>query len=79
MLNPEPIDFSPLIKALQNAQGKATFGEQRLQIEMAIVATEMNPEPDNFCDLLWAIEAIGEIDFTSRTWEPAEQAEEFFN
>jgi hypothetical protein len=74
MLNPDPIDFTPLINALQKAQGKATFGEQRLQIELAIVASEMNPEPDTFCDLLWAIEAIGEIDFTTRVWKPVEPA-----
>jgi len=76
--NPEPLDFTPLINALQKAQGKATFAEQRLEIELAIVAAELNPKANDFCDILWSIEAIGEIDFTSRNWQPAEDHLETF-
>lgn len=75
MLNPEPIDFRPIIAALEKAQEKSTLAEQRLELELAIVQSELHPEPNTFCELLWSIEAISEIDFTSRTWQPIEECE----
>jgi hypothetical protein len=75
MLNPEPIDFRPLIAALEKAQEKQTLAEQRLELELAITASELNPEPNEFCELLWGIEAIAEIDFEARSWQGAEEFE----
>jgi hypothetical protein len=78
--SPEPIDFTPLIKALQTANLADTFQKQLAEIELALVASEMNPKPDTFCDLLWAIEILGGIDITARRWKPAaNQLEGFFS
>jgi hypothetical protein len=76
--SPEPIDFQPLIEALQAANSGKTFNEQLAQIELALVSSEMNPKPNTFCDLLWAVEAIGEIDITARRWQPVEEPLESF-
>jgi hypothetical protein len=41
---------------------------------------ELNPKADTFCDLLWAIEAVGSIDITARRWQPVkEPLESFFS
>lgn len=78
--SPEPIDFTPLIKTLQAANQATSFQEQLAEIELGLVASEMNPKPDTFCDLLWAIEILGGIDITQRRWKPAaESLETFFN
>jgi hypothetical protein len=76
--SPEPIDFQPLIEALQAANTAKTYGEQLAQIELALVTSEMNPKPNNFCELLWAIETIGGIDITLRRWQPVEEPLESF-
>jgi hypothetical protein len=76
--SPEPIDFQPLIEALQAAKNGKTFNEQLAQIELALVSSEMNPKPNTFCDLLWAVEAIGSIDITARRWQPVEEPLESF-
>jgi hypothetical protein len=76
--SPEPIDFQPLIEALQAANSGKTFNEQLAQIELALVSSEMNPKPNTFCDLLWAVEAIGSIDITARRWQPVEEPLESF-
>ncbi|NBT48212.1 MAG: hypothetical protein EBT07_10450 [Actinobacteria bacterium] len=71
MLEPiEPINFEPLIKALQTANQKETFQEQLAEIEMALIASEMNPKPETFCELLWAIEMLGNIEIRIRKWQP---------
>lgn len=78
--SPEPIDFTPLIKALQTANLADTFQKQLAEIELALVASEMNPKPDTFCELLWAVEVIAGINITERRWKPAaDQLEAFFN
>jgi len=78
--SPEPIDYTPLIEALQAANTAKTFNEQLAQIELALVSSEMNPKADNFCELLWSIEAIGSIDITLRKWQPVEeQLDSFFS
>lgn len=78
--SPEPVDFQPLIEALQAANTGKTFNEQLAQIELALVSSEMNPKADTFCDLLWAIEAVGSIDITLRRWKPVEEhLESFFS
>lgn len=76
--SPEPIDFQPLIQALLAANSGKTFNEQLAQIELALVSSEMNPKPNTFCDLLWAVEAIGSIDITARRWQPVEEPLESF-
>jgi hypothetical protein len=76
--SPEPIDFQPLIEALQAANSGKTFNEQLTQIELALVSSEMNPKADHFCELLWAIEAVGSIDITARRWQPVEEPLESF-
>jgi len=70
--SPEPIDYTPLIEALQAANKAQTFNEQLAEIELALVKSEMNPKADTFCELLWAIEAVGSIDITIRKWQPVE-------
>lgn len=75
MLNPEPIDFRPLIEALEKAQEKLTLAEQRLELELAITESELHPDPNTFCELLWGIEAICEIDFAARAWQPIKELE----
>jgi hypothetical protein len=76
--SPEPIDFQPLIEALQAANTGKTYNEQLAQIELALVSSEMNPKPNNFCELLWAIETVGGIDITARRWKPVEEPLESF-
>jgi hypothetical protein len=76
--SPEPVDFQPLIEALQAAQNGKTFNEQLTQIELALVSSELNPKADTFCDLLWGIEALGSIDITLRKWQPVEEPLESF-
>ncbi|NBW14506.1 MAG: hypothetical protein EBR82_41560 [Caulobacteraceae bacterium] len=80
MLEPlEPINFQPLIKALQTATEKATFQEQIAELEIALVSSELNPKPEEFCDLLWAIELLGNIDIRARKWQPiGESLNDFF-
>lgn len=79
MINsPEPIDYAPLIEALQAANTAKTFNEQLAEIELALVKAELNPKPDTFCDLLWAIEAVGSISISSRRWQPVEDHLESF-
>lgn len=78
--SPEPIDFTPLIKALEKAQQAGTFSEQKAELELALVEAELNPKADTYCDLLWSIETIGAIDISKRNWQPAEDhLEIFFN
>jgi len=71
--SPEPINFEPLIKALQTANQKETFQAQLAELELALVSSEMNPKPSEFCELLWAIETLGSIDITKRRWQPVEE------
>jgi hypothetical protein len=70
--SPEPIDYTPLIEALQAANKAQTFNEQLAEIELALVKAEMNPKANDFCDLLWAVEVIGGVDITLRRWQPVE-------
>lgn len=70
--SPEPIDFEPLIKALQAANKASTFREQLAEIELALVAAEMNPKPNDFCELLWALEMLTYFDYTARKWKPVQ-------
>jgi hypothetical protein len=76
--SPEPIDYTPLIEALQAANKAQTFNEQLAEIELALVKAEMNPKADTFCELLWAIEVIGSVDITLRRWQPVEEPLESF-
>lgn len=76
--SPEPIDYTPLIEALQAANTAKTFNEQLAQIELALVSSEMNPKADTFCELLWAIETISSVDITLRKWQPVEDHLESF-
>jgi len=76
--SPEPIDYTPLIEALQAANKAKTFNEQLAEIELALVKAEMNPKANDFCDLLWAIEVIGGVDITLRRWQPVEEHLESF-
>jgi hypothetical protein len=80
MLNsPEPIDYTPLIEALQAANTAKTFNEQMAEIEFALVKSELNPKADNFCELIWSIEAVGSISISARRWQPVElNLESFF-
>lgn len=76
---PEPLDFTQLIETLKKAQTKTTLKEQRLEIELALVESELNPNSSNFVDLVWAIELLSQIDYSSRNWQPApEQLIDFF-
>ena len=76
---PEPLDFTQLIETLKKAQAKTTLKEQRLEIELALVESELNPNSSNFVDLVWAIELVSQIDYSSRNWQPApEQLIDFF-
>ena len=68
--SPEPIDFEPLIKALQAANNASTFREQMAEIELALVAAEMNPKPSDFCEFLWALEMLTFFDYKKRNWKP---------
>lgn len=76
---PEPIDFTPLIKALQAANEALTFAEQVATIELALVSAELHPQADNFCSFLWSLELLQNIDITARRWKPApESVSSFF-
>ena len=76
---PEPLDLTQLIETLKKAQTKTTLKEQRLEIELALVESELHPNSSNFVDLLWAIELVSQIDYSSRNWQPApEQLLDFF-
>lgn len=77
--HPEPLDLTQLIEALKKAQTKTSFEEQKLELELAIVESELNPDSGNFVDLLWAIELVAQIDYSNRNWQPAEEhLKEFF-
>jgi hypothetical protein len=77
--SPEPIDYTPLIEALQAANQAKTFNEQLAEIELALVRAELNPRSNDFCELLWSIETLGSIDITLRKWQPVtEQLGNFF-
>lgn len=77
--NPEPIDFRPLIAALEKAQTAITFNAQLAELELALVESELNPKANNFCELLWAIEAVSSVDIQIRNWQGVEdQLESFF-
>jgi dimeric dUTPase (all-alpha-NTP-PPase superfamily) len=77
---PEPLDLTQLIEALKKAQTKTTLKEQRLELELAIVESELNPSSSNFVDLIWAIELVSQINFSNRNWQPApEQLIDFFD
>lgn len=77
--NNEPINFQPIIEALQNAQKAETLGGQLAELELALVRSEMNPSPADFCEMLWALEALGNIDITLRRWNPIHsQLESFY-
>jgi hypothetical protein len=77
---PEPLDLTQLIEALKKAQTKTTLKEQRLELELAIVESELNPSSSNFVDLIWAIELVSQINYSNRNWQPApEQLLDFFD
>jgi hypothetical protein len=77
---PEPLDLTQLIEALKKAQTKTTLKEQRLELELAIVESELNPSSSNFVDLIWAIELVSQINYSNRNWQPApEQLIDFFD
>jgi hypothetical protein len=70
--SPEPIDFGPLIKALEQANKATTFDGQKAELELALVAVELNPSPNDFCEMLWSLETLAGIDITTRNWTPVE-------
>jgi hypothetical protein len=70
--SPEPLDYTPLIEALQAANKMETFNEQLAVIEMAILQTEFHPKADKFCEMLWSIEVMHGIDYSVRRWQPIE-------
>ena len=75
----EPIDFEPLIKALQAANKVDTFSGQLSTIELSLVSAEINPKPHDFCEFLWALEMLTYFDYTARQWKPSnDQLKEFF-
>lgn len=78
--SPEPIDYEPLILALQQANKMLTFNEQLAVIELAITKAEFHPNPHQFCQLLWAIEVMHGVDYSTRRWHPVkENLEDFFS
>lgn len=70
--SPEPVDFTPLIEALQAANKATTFQAQLIELELALVKAELNPKANDFCELLWSIEAVSSVDISLRRWQPVE-------
>lgn len=70
--SPEPVNFEPLIKALTAAMKAETFSDQLAELELHLVAAELNPKPSDFCELLWGLEMLAGIDITKRRWLPVE-------
>jgi hypothetical protein len=76
--SPEPIDFSPLIQALQKANLAPTFDQQKAEIELALLGAELHPKSSDFCELLWSLELLASVELTQRRWQPVQGDLAFF-
>jgi hypothetical protein len=74
MTNTEAIYLSPLIEALKKASKAASFEEQLAELEIALVEAELHPKPATYCQLLWGIDLVKNIDITKRRWQPLDSS-----
>ena len=79
MTSTEPIDLTQLIEALTKANKAESFEAQLAQLEMSLIEAELHPKPTNYCQLLWGIDLVKQIDIAQRKWQPLEnEFEDYF-
>jgi len=79
MSNTEAIDLTRLIEVLTKANKAESFEAQLTEIELALIEAELHPKPATYCQLLWGIDLIKQIDIAKRKWQPLENDfEEYF-